>query len=101
MVILEAMSKGLPVVSFDCPTGPAEIVVTNHNGVLVPDGDVHALSEALLSVMADDGLRVRLGTAALQTASGYGIERIGQQWSELIDKIVAQPPTRVQSRSGR
>ena len=101
MVILEAMSKGLPVVSFDCPTGPAEIVVTDQNGMLVPDGDVEGLSQALLRVIEDDEMRVRLGTGALQTAAGYDIERIGQRWSELIDELAAQPSRNVQSGLGR
>jgi glycosyltransferase involved in cell wall biosynthesis len=91
MVILEAMSKGLPVVSFDCPTGPAEIVVNDHNGVLVPNGDIPALTEALRQLIEDDEQRARLGRGALETASRYDAEAIGHQWIELIERLLSAP----------
>ena len=81
MVILEAMSKGLPVVSFDCPTGPAEIIVNDHNGVLVPDGDIPALTAARRRLIEDDEGRARLGIGALETAARYDVQAIGQQWT--------------------
>lgn len=91
MVILEAMSKGLPVVSFDCPTGPSEVVATGENGVLVPNADVAALTRSLLDVIEDDGLRARLGKGAVETAAGYDIEVIGRKWAHLIDRLLGQP----------
>ena len=100
MVILEAMSKGLPVVSFDCPTGPVEIVVTDHNGVLVPDGDIPGLSKALLGVIEDDAYRATLGKGALETAARYDIQVIGRDWAELVEDVLARPAT-APSGSGR
>ena len=90
MVILEAMSKGLPVVSFDCPTGPREIVVNDHNGVLVANGDVAALTQALLDVIGDDEQRARLGKGALETAARYDVEVIGRSWVDLIETLFAE-----------
>jgi glycosyltransferase involved in cell wall biosynthesis len=100
MVILEAMSKGLPVVSFDCPTGPAEIVVDDYNGVLVPDGDIPALTRALRRLVEDDEQRARLGSGALETAARYDVEAIGKQWAELIDGLLRVPST-PESASGK
>jgi len=91
MVILEAMSKGLPVVSFDCPTGPAEMVATGENGVLVRNGDVPALTEGLSELIEDRALRARLGRGALGTAARYDQEAIGKEWVELIDGLISTP----------
>jgi glycosyltransferase involved in cell wall biosynthesis len=87
MVILEAMSKGMAVVAFDCPEGPREIITHERDGILVPPEDVAALSDAMLRVIEDDGLRVRLGQAGLRTAEDYGIEKIGAQWRALLVRL--------------
>jgi glycosyltransferase involved in cell wall biosynthesis len=85
MVLLEAMSVGLPVVSFDCPTGPREIVEDGRNGLLVPEADVNALAAALIRMIEDDELRRRCSEGALETAGRYSIEAIGARWDELIE----------------
>ena len=67
MVLIEAMSKGLPLVSFDCPRGPAEIIDDGRNGYLVPDGDTSAFTQALLRVIEDDEGRRRTALRRLPT----------------------------------
>lgn len=91
MVLVEAMSKGLAVVSFDCPRGPAEIVDDGVDGLLVPAADVDAMAGALLRVIADETLRRRLAGAALEKARDYDIEAIGASWSALLDACGARP----------
>ncbi|HEX8123540.1 MAG TPA: glycosyltransferase family 4 protein [Solirubrobacteraceae bacterium] len=87
MVIIEAMSKGLPVVAFDCPTGPREMIDDGVDGTLVPEGDVAALGEAMLELIEDEPKRRRYGAAALEKARSYDIEVIGAQWEQLIASI--------------
>ena len=88
MVLVEAMACGLPVVSFDCPAGPDEIITDGVDGLLVPSGDVHALAEKLMVLMTDENLRRRLGQQARQTAQRYEMTTIANQWIALFEKVI-------------
>ena len=88
MVLVEAMACGLPVVSFDCPAGPDEIVTDGVDGLLVPSGDVHALAEKLMVLMSDENLRRRLGQQARQTAQRYDMTTLADQWTALFEKVI-------------
>ena len=88
MVLIEAMACGLPVVSFDCPAGPDEIITDGVDGLLVPSGDVHALAEKLMVLMSDENLRRRLGQQARQTAQRYDMTVLVNQWTALFEKVI-------------
>jgi glycosyltransferase involved in cell wall biosynthesis len=87
MVLLEAMGGGLAVASFDCPTGPREAITDGRDGILVPPGDVAAMTEALLALVEDPARRRRLGEAARRTAGDYTLDAIGARWEALLQTV--------------
>jgi glycosyltransferase involved in cell wall biosynthesis len=86
IVIVEAMSKGLAVVSFDCPRGPAEIIEHDRDGLLVPAGDVNAFTRALLALIEDEPRRRRLAAAALEKARDDDGAAVGALWDALLER---------------
>jgi glycosyltransferase involved in cell wall biosynthesis len=82
--LCEAMACGLPVVAFDCPSGPAEIVRDGVDGRLVPAEDVPALAAAIVELTGDDERRRRYGAAAVAVAARFSVERIAAQWERLL-----------------
>lgn len=91
MVLLEAMSKGVPVVSFDCPRGPSEIVHHGEDGLLIADGDVQALARGLIELADDGERRRRMGEAAIETARSYDMEVVSRRWDELLAELAVVP----------
>jgi glycosyltransferase involved in cell wall biosynthesis len=89
MVLIEAMSKGLPVVSFDCPTGPADIVEDGVNGFLVPKGDTDGLAAAILELVRDESKRRRFGAAAAERAQEYTLSAVRPRWDALLAELTA------------
>ena len=87
LVLAEAMSVGLPGVSFACPCGPSEIVTDGQDGILVPAGSVEQLAEALIRLMDDSQLRHQYGTAAKANMQRYAQPAIMHQWVTLFDSL--------------
>lgn len=87
-VLLEVMSYGVPAVSVDCLTGPGEIIQHGENGWLVPPGEGSGgLTTGLKALMADSGLRVRMGKMAANVRSRYSMQRIGAQWDTVLRSV--------------
>ncbi|WP_433359167.1 glycosyltransferase family 4 protein [Streptosporangium sp. CA-115845] len=94
MTILEAMSKGVPVVSFDCPHGPREIITHEHDGLLIRSNRAAALAEGVCRLIEDEELRLSLGGNALRTASRYDLDVVGTQWDALLTDLGRDPGLR-------
>ena len=88
LVIIEAMACGVPVVSFDCPWGPQTIICDGKDGILVENGNVTQLAEALLKLMADDQLRITMGSNAKVNVQRFSIEAIADKWKKLFEEVV-------------
>jgi glycosyltransferase involved in cell wall biosynthesis len=87
MVLLEAFSRGVPVVAYDCPRGPAEIIRDGVNGRLVPDGDQDAFTAALDELVADPARRRALGTQALADVEAYSPAAVAARWTALFAEL--------------
>lgn len=94
MTIIEAFSVGVPVVSFDCPHGPREIIDDGRNGLLVPPQDTEALGAALNRLVSDREERHRMGAEALASAADYGLEDVTTQWEAFLERRLAERPRR-------
>ncbi len=87
MVLIEALACGTPVVSFDCLTGPSEIVEHGQNGLLVPDQDVPALTAAINTLYNDKTLYNHCKQNTAKSLQKFDLETVGQQWLDYLNII--------------
>ena len=90
LVVQEAMSAGLATISYDCPSGPREIITHDRDGLLVPPGSKTALAAAIARVAGDDELRRRLGAAALESSQSYQAPHLARRWVEVYRRAVSR-----------
>lgn len=88
-VLVEAMAMGTPVVSTDCPHGPAEIITDGANGLLVPPGDPEKLAAALQRLIDDRSLRMRLGFSGQARANDFSYTRVGLNYATYFRAVEA------------
>lgn len=89
MVMVEAMACGLPAVTFDYKCGPRDIIIEGENGLIVPDGDIDGLAEAMVRLMKDNDLRKRMGEKAKKVVETYSEEKVMSKWLQLYEETVA------------
>jgi glycosyltransferase involved in cell wall biosynthesis len=87
LVLPEAMSCGLPVISFDCPYGPADIITDGVDGFLIKNRDIQAFADRLCQLIEDKELRVRMGQAAIKSSQRYRADVIMPKWKELFEHL--------------
>ena len=89
LVIIEALSCGLPVVAFDCENGPRNILTDGKDGFLIPPFDVDAYAEKIVKLIQDEELRRKMGANASASSRRYAIEDIAERWKQLFDELTA------------
>lgn len=88
--LLEALAHGVPSVAVDCETGPREILRHDVDGLLVPQDDEEALTQALMKVMGDSALRARFSERAIEVREEYAVDRVARQWEQLFSSLLAE-----------
>lgn len=83
-VLVESLATGTPVISFDCHSGPREIIQHETNGLLVQDQDFNALREAMERFYDDDALYAHCKSNARKSVAQFFVCTIGQQWLDLV-----------------
>lgn len=84
MTIVEAMRSGLPVVSTNCPHGPASIIRDREDGLLVPNRSAPGIAEGLAQLMGDDEMRQRMSSAALSGSERFDPVNVVRLHEELF-----------------
>jgi glycosyltransferase involved in cell wall biosynthesis len=87
MVLLEAMSQGCACVSFDCKSGPSDIIAHEVDGLLVPDQDLDEMVTALTRLMRSKDERRKLSRAAREKARSYSVDLIVDRWIALFREL--------------
>ena len=89
MVLVEAMSCGLPVVSFDCPCGPKDIIQDHVDGLLVEKGNVEKLAESIIWMIQHPEQRKAMADKAVENVQRFGIDQIAEKWKSLFETLQA------------
>ena len=86
MVLLEAMSFGLPVVSFTCPCGPKDIIKNNEDGFLVDLENIEKMAEKIKKLIVDEEKRILFGKNAQKNIQRFSKNKIMKDWKKLFSE---------------
>ena len=86
MVLLEAMSYGLPIISYDCKCGPKDLINNGLNGFLVPESNIEELANTIMKLISNRDMMIEMGRNAKVESQKYEREIIMQKWIDLFEK---------------
>jgi len=89
MVLTEAMSCGVPPVSFACPSGPRDIITHGVDGLLVENGNIHQLAENICILIENKDLRKVMGGNARESVKRFRKEEIMAEWKQLFEELMS------------
>ena len=88
LVLTEAEACGLPIVAFDCPSGPRELIEDGGNGFLVrPVGNIEQLANRIIKLISDASLRQKMGQRSYELSQKFSIENISKEWIQLYNQL--------------
>ena len=87
MVLIEAMTLGLPAVSFSFKCGPKDVIENGLNGLVVPEDDIPALAKGMQTLMEDPGLLERMSAEALHISEKYTEDHIMSRWENCFREL--------------
>ena len=88
LVLTEAMSCGLPIVSYTCQCGPKDLIDHGKNGFLCEVNDEKKLAEYICTIIEDDKLRINMGKASKEKSEEFKIEKIATKWVTLFQLLI-------------
>lgn len=88
MVLLEAMSCGLPVISFDCPCGPRDMIRNNKDGFIIEFGNIEEMAKKIEELIVNDEKRSFFGKNARKSIEKYSKDKIMKKWIELFESYL-------------
>lgn len=86
MVTLEAQTCGLPVVAFDCPCGPSEIITDGVDGFMIFDDDVESFAKKVCLLVENETLRKRMGRSAFENSERFAEDEVMARWVEIFNE---------------
>lgn len=88
MVLLEAISQGMACISYDCISGPSDIIENGKNGLLIEDQNMNSMINSLDKLLLDEQLRIKLRENGPLSINRFSIEKVGWKWEKLINEVL-------------